>query len=73
VRINYFAWFQRSSEERSRKAKILGWVEDDMVADSKGPGVCVATFALSAQKPRNVAGAAGSVPWEAHVCRLAVW
>lgn len=72
MRINYFAWFQRSSEERSRKAKILGWVEDDMVADSKGPGVCVATSALGAQKPRNVAGAAGSVPWEAHVCRLAV-
>ena len=71
MRIDNFACLQGSSEERSRNAKILGWVKDDMVADSEGPGVCVATFALGAQKPRNVAGAAGSVPWEAHVCRLA--
>jgi len=61
VCVDYFALFQRSSEERSRNAKILGRMEDDMVANSKGPGVCVATSALSAQKPRNVAGAAGSV------------
>lgn len=71
MRIDYFALFQWASEERGRKAKILGRVKDDMVAGSEGPGVCVATFALGAQKPRNVAGAAGSVPWEAHVCRLA--
>ena len=71
MRIDYFALFQWSSEEGGRKAKVLGRVKDNMVADSEGPGVCVATFALGAQKPRNVAGAAGSVPWEAHVCRLA--
>jgi len=65
--INYLAMLQRTSEERSRKAKILGRVEDDMVADSKGPGVCVATSALGAQNPRDVAGAAESVAWEAHV------
>jgi hypothetical protein len=41
-----------------------------MVADSEGSGVCVATSGLGAQKPRDVAGAAGSVAWEAHVCRL---
>jgi hypothetical protein len=69
VCINYLALLQRSSKEGSGKAKILGRVEDDMVADSKGPGVCVATSALGAQKPRDVAGAAGCVAWEAHVGR----
>jgi hypothetical protein len=67
VRIDDFACFQRSSEERSRGAQILGRVKDDMVADSEGSGICVATSGLGAQKPRNVAGAAGSVAWEAHV------
>ena len=68
MRVDYFAMLQRTSEEGSRKAKILGRVEDDMVADSKGPGVCVATSALGAlKKPRDVAGAAGNVEWEAHV------
>jgi hypothetical protein len=69
VCFNPLAVLERSAEDR-RGAAIYGRTEDDVVTNSKGPGVCVGAAALGAQQLRDVAGAVGGVPWEAHVdCR----
>jgi hypothetical protein len=69
MRFDAFSVLEWSAQDR-RSTAIYCRTEDDMVTDSEWPGVCVGATALGAQQPRDVAGAVGGVPWEAHVdCR----